>query len=93
MLSGLLLREAGTKRRRVKELFFTAQQVDDDLRAVCAPRPGWDVVSLLAPRTRTLFVLARPDWKVMEQPGPGGTFTFPLARNAGDCPPLPEPAT
>ncbi len=94
MLSGLLLREAGTERRRVKELFFTAQQVDDDLRAVCAPRPGWDVVSLFAPRTRTLFVLARPDWKVMEQPGPGGTFTFPLAREAGDCPPLlPEPTT
>jgi hypothetical protein len=94
MLSGLLLREPGTEQRRLKELFFTAQRVDDGLRAVCAPRAGWEVVSMLAPRTRTLFVLARPDWKLMELPGPAGTFTFPMAPDASACPPVPAvPAT
>jgi hypothetical protein len=93
MLSGLLLREAGTERRRVKELFFTVQRVDDDLRAACRPAPGWDVVSMFAPRTRTLFILARADWKFMEKPGPGGTFTFTMATDQGDCALLPEPTT
>jgi hypothetical protein len=81
MLSGLILRQGGHRERVVKDLFFDAFAVSAGTTAVCPPGEGWDVVSLFAPRTGTLSVLARP-------PGPGnatGRFQLPLVTDAAKC--------
>jgi hypothetical protein len=83
MLGGLLLVEGD--RRRLKELFFTAQQTSDAVRTACPPGPGWDVVSLRAPRSGTLFVRARPDWLLLERTKQHGKFSIPLAANEVAC--------
>jgi hypothetical protein len=44
------------------------------------------VISLYAPRTETLTVLARPDWKKLEQAPSRRPFLFPLAADARACP-------
>lgn len=87
MLSGLLVLQDGDERRRVKELFYLVEP-KAAAGAACATQKGWDVVSLYAPRTRTLSVLARPDWKELEQPTHSGTFAFTLAPEGGACPPV-----
>lgn len=84
MLGGLLLRGPDATERRLKDLYFTATTMPA-APAVCPPGDGWNVVSLFAPRSRTLTVLARPDWDVIEAPGPYGTFRFPLASEAAAC--------
>jgi hypothetical protein len=85
MYGGLLLRdEANGEARQLKELYFTVRSASPERSVACAPRDGWDVVSLFAPRTQTLTVLARPDWKRLARP-PHGTFTFPLAAAQGAC--------
>jgi hypothetical protein len=87
MLGGLLLREKDGQRRQLKELYFTVQEAaGDQPLTVCAPGLGWDVVSLYAPRTETLTVLARPDWKKMGQGPSRRPFAFPLAVDAPACP-------
>jgi hypothetical protein len=92
MLGGLLLRVQGDDRRRLKELYFTVQDVGDAApRAVCSPRRGWDVVSLYAPRTRTLTVLARPDWTLVDRPRQGAPVLFPLASDDTACPVAEDP--
>jgi len=88
VLGGLLLRAGGTAERQVKELYFTARSTPPDRSTACKPADGWDVVSLYAPRTQTLTVLARPDWMVLQRPSQQGTFTFPLAADVSQCPPL-----
>jgi hypothetical protein len=84
MLGGLLLRTNDTAERRLKDVYFTAAATSPALRAACPPAPGWNVVSLFAPRSRTLTVLARPDWRFLNAP-PHGTFTFPLVEDSAGC--------
>jgi hypothetical protein len=88
MLGGLLLRAAPDEPRRVKELYFAVRDGNDG-RMACAAEKGWEVVSLYAPRTRTLTVLARPDWTIVSRPGRGGTFTFPVVAAPSACPAVP----
>jgi hypothetical protein len=85
MLGGLVLQQTDAeKRRRLKALFF-ATEPQPSPAAACAPSPAWDVVSLYAPRTRTLSVLARPDWERMHTGAEHGTFSFPLVPEGGSC--------
>jgi hypothetical protein len=78
MLSGLILRDGNQRQRTIKELFFAVTQAPEHSTAACAPTGDWDVVSLYAPRTRTLSVLARPSG-----PGnPSGDFRLPSATGA-----------
>jgi hypothetical protein len=85
MLSGLILRDGNQRQRTIKELFFAVTQAPEQTTAACAPTADWDVVSLYAPRTRTLSVLARPSG-----PGnPSGDFRLPLANGAAACRPVP----
>lgn len=84
MLSGLLLRQEGEEQRQVKELYFAAVETGPEQQAVCSPHEGWDLTTLYAPRTDTLFVLARPDWDILKVP-PHGKFTFTLASDPEAC--------
>ena len=84
MFGGLLLRDGDDGGRRLKELFFTVQAADSSATA-CSAGPGWDVVSLYAPRTGTMTVLARPDWKVIGGPPAGVTFSFPIVDDPDAC--------
>jgi hypothetical protein len=83
MLGGLLLRSGDASERRLKELYFTT--ITQAEHAACSPGNGWDVVSLYAPRTQTLTVLARPDWDILKSQDPHGTFHFPLASEQSAC--------
>jgi len=86
MLGGLLLNESRNgSRGRLKELYFTVQQPPAGLESACPAGPGWDVVSLFAPRTATLSVLARPDWRTMGARQESGSFTFPLSSTSPQC--------
>ncbi len=85
MLSGLILRQGDAPGRTVKELFFAAVQPPAGLTAACAPQ-GWEVVSLWAPDTYTLSVLARPPGDAPADLAKAGTFSFPLVANAAACP-------
>jgi len=84
MLGGLLLRKGDASERLVKEMFYTVQTDVAKARAVCAPE-GWDVVSLYAPRTRSLTVLALPEWNDPDAEQPPGPFLFPVATAADTC--------
>jgi hypothetical protein len=85
MLSGLILRDGDRPEREVKELFYGVVPAPDDVRAACAPAPGWQVVSLLAPHTDTLFVLARPEGDTMGRGAPAGDFRLPLVSDQSRC--------
>ncbi|GIW39637.1 MAG: hypothetical protein KatS3mg076_0214 [Candidatus Binatia bacterium] len=87
MLGGLLLKGGDETARELKEVFFAALAEVGDVRVACPPAEGWDVVSYYAPRTATLYVLARPDWRKLSA-APRGRFAFPLARRKEDCPEL-----
>jgi hypothetical protein len=81
MLSGLILRDGDNRKRVVKQLFYEAVTAPPGVHAACPPAPDWDVVSLFAPHTRTLSVLARP-----AGPGnPPGQFQLPLVSDASTC--------
>jgi hypothetical protein len=93
MLGGLTLVEGD--RRRLKELFFAVAHVGGSAVAACAPDPAWDVASLFAPRSGTLFFLARPDWTELPPSARDETFSFPLVPGAEACftaPPDPSPS-
>lgn len=90
MLGGLLLRDG--EKRQLKELYFAVKNGGGAPRTVCRPGEGWDVISLYAPRTDTLTVLARPDWKVIG-PTSARSFAFPLAGDSGACPESVGPMT
>lgn len=92
MLGGLLLRGKESEARQLKDLYFTVQQATAEQRHVCPPSDGWDVVSLYAPLSGTLSVLARPDWRILAAKNPAGRFVFPLVAGPEDCPPLATPA-
>jgi hypothetical protein len=86
MLSGLILRDGGDGKRYVKELFYAALGAPAGVTAACPPRPGWDVVSLFAPHTRTLSVLARAPAHDDRVGGvAAGQFTLPLVADPGAC--------
>ena len=85
MLSGLVLRDGDRPERQVKELFFDVLPAPADATAACPPAPGWEVVSLFAPNTRTLSVLARPLGDAPAQGAPAGTFRLPLVADAARC--------
>jgi hypothetical protein len=86
MLSGLILRDGDRPERTLKELFYDAMPAPPQVAAACPPAPGWDVVSLFAPHTRTLSVLARPQGDKLGDDAPAGTFRFPLVSDAAACP-------
>lgn len=82
MVGGLLLRTDDT--RTLKDLYLTVRSSPPEVRAVCPPGPEWDVVSLYAPRTRTLTVLARPDWRQLKVPA-RGRFEFTATKDGSPC--------
>jgi hypothetical protein len=84
MLSGLVLPDGD--QRWIKELYFTATPSRDSTTAACAPDRGWDVISLYAPRSGTVFVLARPDWTLIHTSSHAGRFSFPLVADPRACP-------
>jgi hypothetical protein len=92
MLSGLILKDGDRTDRQVKDLYFGVAAPPAPLR-VCPPGQGWDVVSLYAPRTRTLSVLARPDWDVVESQGAHGTFILPVVAEGSACPKMNDVAS
>ena len=85
MLSGLILRDGDRPEREIKELFYGVVHAPSDVSAACAPAPGWEVISFLAPHTRTLSVLARPEGDTMGHPAPAGDFRLPLVASASRC--------
>jgi len=99
MLSGLILRDGDRPERELKELFYGVLPAPADVSAACAPALGWEVVSLLAPHTRTLFVLARPEGDTIGRATPAGDFQLPLVADPARCgtpaqaPPPPATAT
>lgn len=84
MLGGLLHYHQGEEQRQLKQTFFTVQPMQAEATA-CAPDAAWDVVSLYAPRGRSLNVLVRPEWELMPKAGESGTFSFPLRADAAAC--------
>ena len=84
MLGGLLLRKGEASERLVKEIFFTVQSDVAAARTVCAPA-GWDVISLYAPRSASLTVLALPEWNDPDAEQPRGPFLFPVAAQPETC--------
>lgn len=90
MLGGLLLRGDGEK-QDLKELYYAVNNGGDTPKTVCRPTKGWNVISLYAPRTKALTVLARADWKILGPPSPGQSFAFPLVDDPSGCPDLTEP--
>ena len=56
----------------------------EDIR-VCPPDPQWGVTSLYAPRSRTLFVVALPEWEESNQKPGKQRVLFPLVSGANGC--------
>lgn len=84
MLGGLILADGDRPGRTLKEFFFTALTAPEGVTAACSPGGGWEVQSLYAADTRTLFVLARPPGDTAAEAAPAGVVTLPLV--AGACP-------
>lgn len=85
MLSGLLLRDGERAELALKELFFDAFPAPAGVAAACPPAPGWDVISLFAPRTGTLSVLARPPGSALGRGAQPGDYRLPLVADASRC--------
>jgi hypothetical protein len=83
MLGGLILKpQDGSDGRELKELFFTVQQGGPDRSVACPPNRQWETVSLFAPRTKTLTLLARGgelERRKTEQ------YVFPLVASEDAC--------
>lgn len=86
MLSGLILKDGERPERWVKDLYFTVQHTPPAASHVC-PTGEWNVVSLYAPETETLTVLARSAWDSVEQGEPAGEVSFRLVADAAQCEP------
>ena len=91
MLSGLLLRDLRSGKRHLKDLYFTAKRVPAPFTTVCSPGKGWNTIALYAPRSGTLFALARPDWRKLRGSEATGRFVFPLAKGSEPCHPSGSP--
>lgn len=86
MYGGLVVRLADGKKRELKDMYYDVRQVDEAQQHVCAPEESWgEVISLYAPRTKTLFVLARPEWEKYPKRERYGTYAFRLGPDAGMC--------
>lgn len=85
MYGGLVLRLPNRAKRELKDLYFTVKPADGGERYACRPDEGWDAISLYAPRSRTLSVLARPEWEDYPERAQFGTFAFQLEADAGAC--------
>lgn len=84
MLGGLVLAEEGSEKRQLKELFFTVQKTESAESVACPATPDWETVSLFAPRTKTLTLLARADILSSKKTQ---RFAFPLVAHADACGP------
>jgi hypothetical protein len=85
MYGGLILIGSGPK-VALKDLYFNVRSAPPEERFACRPDDAWNVISLYAPRTGTLSVLARPDWDAVADGGKrSGTFSFELQPDAGAC--------
>ncbi|MGH3426086.1 MAG: hypothetical protein ACRDQZ_00670, partial [Mycobacteriales bacterium] len=97
LLTGLVMPANPPPGQRVKELFYRALPVPAGIGAACPPAPNWTVVSLHAPATNTLSVLARPPSDPASHGAPAGEFHLPLVSDSSQCPidavPSPAPAT
>lgn len=82
MLGGLILTEEGSENRELKELFFTVQRGERDRSVVCPPPGDWETVSMFAPRTKTLTLLARTDIMTGKK---SQRYTFPLVAREEAC--------
>jgi len=71
--------------RQAKEMFGTSLKVTTAETHVCAPSEGWTVVSLYAPATQMLTLLAMPDWEMLGIASESGEFRFALAADAAAC--------
>ncbi len=79
--------------RKATEMFGTTQTVAPERTHACAPSEGWTVVSLYAPATETLTVLAMPQWKEIGTSSESGEFSFRLVADSSQCdaPDSPKP--
>ncbi len=93
ILSGLVVRSETAPHQRIKELFYRALPVAPGIGAACPPGPDWEVVSLHAPATNTLSVLARPPTDPSTGGAPAGEFVLPLVPDASRCASGVPPAT
>jgi hypothetical protein len=85
MLGGLLLSDGDRPERRLKELFYGAFVAPLGVTVACPPAPEWEVVSLYAPATHTLSVLARPPGERADESAAAGTYALPLVPAARAC--------
>lgn len=83
-LSGLIVADGEHAARTLKELFFTTVAAPAGVTAACSPGGGWDVVSLFAPETQSLSILARPPGDSGSEPAPAGSVALRLTN--GPCP-------
>jgi len=83
MLGGVVDRDG--KGRKATEMFGTTRQVPPGRTHLCAPSKGWTVVSMYAPATETLTMLAMPQWKELDSGTESGEFRFRLVAEADDC--------
>lgn len=99
MYGGLVIRTPGEKKRELKDLYYDVRRTSEAQSYVCPPDEDWgEVVSLYAPRSQTLFVLARPEWEKPVARQQHGTYAFRLGADAGMCigptrPAAPSPGT
>lgn len=82
MLGGLVLAREGSEERELKELFFTVQESEPEQSVACPPNGDWETVSLFAPRTKTLTLLARADILATKSTQ---RFAFPLVSSEASC--------
>jgi hypothetical protein len=82
MLGGLIRTEEGSRDRELKEFFFTVQRGEQERSVACSPPGDWVTVSLFAPRTQTLTLLALTDIVGSKK---SERYTFPLVGREGAC--------
>jgi hypothetical protein len=86
MYGGLVVRQPDGKKRELKDMYYDVRRSSEAQSHVCRPEESWgEVISLYAPRTQTLFVLARPEWEKFPDRQRYGTYSFRLGSDAGMC--------
>jgi hypothetical protein len=83
MLGGIVDRVGDI--RTAWEMFGTTRVVPPGRTHVCPPSDGWTVVSMYAPATETLTMLALPQWNKLDIRTKSGEFRFRLVPDAADC--------
>jgi len=86
MYGGLVVQMSDGKRRELKDMYYGVRRMSEAQKHVCLPDQSWgEVISLYAPRSRTLFVLARPEWEKYPDRKQHGTYRFRLGQDASIC--------